>query len=85
LQSLIGGLEPQSWVHIYGGLELKPFTLKTGLNLSRGIYVTGYMLFGWYSQLTAEEKQKIKDQYSHLLSGDLKTHSYKVLKYSDIK
>jgi len=60
---------------------MKPLQIKVGLNLSRGVYITGYLLFAWYSQISAEEKQKIKDEYSQLLKGDLKTTCYKVLKY----
>jgi len=54
LEKLIEGLGPNSWVHIYGYLEAKPVQIKVGLDLSRGVYVTGYMLFTWYSTLTEE-------------------------------
>ncbi len=82
LEALIGGLGPNSWARIYGALEAKPLQIKVALNLNNNIFITGYLLFTWFSQLSAEEKQKIKAEYSTLLKGDLKTHSYKHLPYS---
>ena len=76
-EALVDGLGPNSWVHVYGMLESKPFTLKVALSLSRGVNVTGYMLFGWWSKLTEEEKNKVRAEYSSLLKGDLSTSGYK--------
>lgn len=81
-EALIVGLNAGSYAHIYGYLEAQPLTIKVALTLSRGIIVTGYMLFTWYSSITEERKKHIKDHYSEWLKGDLATHSYKVLTYA---
>ena len=39
---------------MYGCLEGKPFQLKLGLNLCKGVNVTGYTVFSWYATLTQE-------------------------------
>lgn len=82
LESLITGLLGDSWVHIYGVLESKPLELKMALDLSRGIYITGYLVFVWYNKLPHEEQELIKKEYSSLLKGDLSTTCYKVIKFS---
>jgi hypothetical protein len=85
LESIISGLLADSWVHIYGYLESKPLEIKVALDLSRGVYITGYLLFVWYNKLSNEEQQLIKKEYSSLLKGDLSTNCYKILKYSEIE
>ena len=84
LETLVDGLGPNSFVHIYGMLEGKPFSLKSGISLCRGVHVTGYLLFSWYGKLTVEEKEAIKKEYSSLLKGDLATTCYKTLKYDQL-
>jgi hypothetical protein len=42
------------------------------------------MLFTWYSKLSEERKQWIKDNYSKWLKTDLATHFLKILKYSEV-
>ena len=54
MEKLIDGLGPHSWVHVYGALEAKPLQLKIALNLFRGVHITGYLVFGWFIQLTEE-------------------------------
>ena len=54
LENLIDGLGSNSWVHVYGYLEAQPLTLKIALTLNRGVYITGYLLFVWYSKISAE-------------------------------
>jgi len=56
LEDLIAGLGSNSWVHVYGALEAKPLQVKIGIDLSRGVYITGYLLFIWWSKISAEEK-----------------------------
>ena len=73
LESLIAGLLTNSWVHVYGYLESQPLTIKVALDLSRGVYITGYLLFSWFNKLNADEQETIKKEYSSLLKGDLKT------------
>lgn len=83
-ETLILGLNPGSYAHIYGYLESKPLTISVGLNLSKGIFITGYLLFTWYNTVSEERKKYIKDNYSEWLKGDLATQSYKVLTYAEI-
>jgi NADPH:quinone reductase-like Zn-dependent oxidoreductase len=83
-EALILGLNAGSYAHIYGYLESKPLSIAVGLNLSKGIFITGYLLFTWFTTVSEERKKWIKENYSEWLKGDLATHSYKVLKYSDI-
>ena len=85
IAALINGLGPKSWVHFYGVLEGKPLTLEMPIKLSRGVYVTGYMLSDWWLPLAEEEKNKIRAEYSSLLKGDLSTQCYKQIKFSDIE
>jgi threonine dehydrogenase-like Zn-dependent dehydrogenase len=54
LEKLIHGLSSNSWVHVYGYLEAQPLQIPVALSLSRGVYITGYMLFTWYSKLGVE-------------------------------
>lgn len=82
---MISGLLTDSWVHVYGYLEGKPLTLKVALDLSRGVYITGYLLFQWFNKLNADEQNTIKKEYSALLKGDLKTKCYKVMKFEQIE
>jgi NADPH:quinone reductase len=84
-ESLILGLNGGSYAHIYGYLEGKPLSIAVGLNLSKGIYVTGYLLFTWYAGISEEKKQWIKENYSSWLKGDLATHSYKIIGYGQIE
>jgi hypothetical protein len=54
LETLIEGLASNSWVHVYGALEGKPLQVKIGIDLSRGVYITGYLLFIWWAKISAE-------------------------------
>jgi hypothetical protein len=56
-----------------------------GLDLSRGIFITGYLLFNWYSTVPKEEKEEIRKEYSKLLKTDLSTTCFKTLNYADIE
>lgn len=84
-EALIVGLNPGSYAHIYGYLEAKPLTISVGLNLSKGIFITGYLLFNWYAGVSAEKKQWIKENYSSWLKGDLATPAYKTLTFAQIE
>lgn len=81
-ESLILGLNSGSYAHIYGYLQAKPLTISVGLNLSKGIFITGYLLFNWYAGVSEEKKKWIKENYSAWLSGDLSTPPYKTLKFA---
>ncbi len=83
-ETLIVGLNADSYAHIYDYLEAKPLTISVGLTLSKGIFITGYMLFTWYNGLNEERKKYIKENYSEWLKGDLATNSYKILNYAEI-
>lgn len=48
-EALILGLNPGSYAHIYGYLESQPLTIQVGLNLSKGIFVTGFLVFTWFA------------------------------------
>lgn len=58
--------------------------MKVALNLSKGIHITGYLVFTWFGSLTEDEKSKIRAEYSTLLKGDLKTTHYKTLKFAEV-
>lgn len=72
-------------MHVYGVLENKPLEIKMALDLSKGVYITGYLLFVWYNKLPHEEQELIRKEYSSLLRGDLSTKCFKVLKYSEVE
>ena len=78
-------MNPGSTCYIYGALEAKPLTIQMAISLAKGVSVTGFMLFGWWPKLSAEKKKAIKDSYSSLLKGDLKTNPFKTLKFSEIE
>ena len=48
-EALILGLNSGSYAHIYGYLESQPLTIQVGLNLSKGIFVTGFLVFTWFA------------------------------------
>jgi len=73
-----------SIARIYGYLESKPLSFNIGLNLSKGILVTGYMVFTWYATISEERRKYIHEHYSEWLKNDLSTHSLKYLKFSEI-
>lgn len=54
LEALVSGLLAGSWVHVYGYLESQPLKINVALDLSRGVYITGYLLFVWYNKLSHE-------------------------------
>jgi NADPH:quinone reductase-like Zn-dependent oxidoreductase len=84
-EALILGLNAGSYTHIYGYLEAKPLSIQVGLNLSKGIFITGYLVFNWYAGVTEEKKKWISENYSTWLKTDLATHGYKTLKFSEIE
>lgn len=85
LDTLISGLNPNSFVHMYGALENAPFHLKNGVaTVMKGITIGGYRMPDWWMHLSAEEKELVKKDYGLLLKGDLSTHLYKQLPYSEI-
>jgi hypothetical protein len=49
-------LEKNSIALIYGKLENKPLTISVGLNLSKGISITGFLLFVWWNSISAERQ-----------------------------
>lgn len=85
LETLIAGLQSNSWVYVYGVLESKPFQLKVALDLCKGVFVSGFLLFQWFGTLTEEEKADIRKGYAKLLKGELSTKCHKVLKFEQIE
>lgn len=51
-EALIVGLNGGSYAYIYGYLEAQPLTIKVGLDLSKGIFISGYLLFNWYNKVS---------------------------------
>jgi hypothetical protein len=84
-EALIINLNPGSYVHIYGYLEAKPLTITLGLTLSKGIHITGYLVFNWFFPVPEERKKWIRENYSQWLKTDLATTSYKVVNYAQIE
>lgn len=70
---------------MYGLLEGKPLVLKQAISLCRGVHITGYLLFNWYTSIPEEDKNKIKAEYSSLLKGDLSTTCYKKIAFSEVE
>lgn len=73
-----------SYAHIYGYLEGKPLTIQVALSLSKGIFITGYLLFTWYFSISAERREWIRTHYSQWLKNELATQPLKTIKFSDI-
>lgn len=84
-EALIMNLNGGSIAHIYGYLEAKPLTISIGISLSKGISVTGYLVFGWWVTQSEEKKNWVRENYSKWLKTDLATHSLKVLTFSQIE
>ena len=78
-------MNANSAAYIYGILENKPLSFGSGLALSKGIKVSGYLVFNWFSKISAQKQQQIKNTYSDNLKNDLATTSYKYFNYSEIE
>lgn len=50
----------------------------------QGTSISNFMLFEWYGRISAEEKQKIQEQYSSLLKNELATYSLKQVQLEDV-
>ena len=85
IQKLILGLNAHSIAYIYGFLEAKPLTIAVALNLSKGISITGYNLFGWYTTISKEKIAHIRENYSEWLKTDLSTTVFKTLPLEKIE
>lgn len=85
LETLVTGLNPGSFVHLYGALEKAPFQLKNAVaTVMKGVTIGGYMMPSWWAHLSAEEKAMTKKDYGGLLKKDLATHLFKQLPMSEI-
>lgn len=78
-------MNAHSIAYLYGHLEGKPLTITVGLSLSKGITVTGYQLFGWYSTISKEKIAHIREHYSEWLKSDLSTTVFKTLPLEKIE
>lgn len=83
-EAIIVGLNAGSYAHIYGYLEAKPLSIQVGLNLSKGIFITGYLVFTWYFSISAERKEWIRAHYSQWLKNELATHPLKTVSFSEL-
>ena len=78
-------MNAHSIAYIYGFLEAKPLTIAVALNLSKGISITGYNLFGWYTTISKEKIAHIRENYSDWLKTDLSTTVFKTLPLEKIE
>ena len=46
-------MNANSIAYMYGVLEGKPLKFNSGLALSKGIMVSGYLVFNWFATLSA--------------------------------
>jgi hypothetical protein len=54
LEKIIVNLNRNSQVFLYGKLESKPFTLHQPLDLTKGVFITGFILWEYFTQISQE-------------------------------
>jgi len=86
-EALIVGLDSGSYAYLYGALEKQPLNISLGIRhiLSKGVFISGYVVFNWYSKVGEDRKNWIRENYSKWLKTDLATHPLKTLKFSEIE
>ena len=80
-EQLIVNLPKHGYAYIYGYLEKKPLTISQGLALSKGISISGFLLFTWYVDVEEEVQKRIRANYSHWLKNELSTSLQKEVKF----
>jgi hypothetical protein len=83
-ETLISNLRPASQAFVYGKLSNEPFIMRKPVVGLQGTQISNFMLFEWYSRISAAEKQKIQEQYSSLLKNELATYSLKQVQLKDV-
>lgn len=86
-ETLISNLNAGSYAYLYGSLENRPLNISMSLRrvLSKGVFLSGYVVYNWYWSASEDRKNWIRSNYSKWLKTDLATHPFKTLPYSQIE
>ena len=82
---LIENLPIKSGIYLYGVLENAPLIIEKTGQILAGKKIEGFMLDNWWGAASEEIKNRVRENYSSYLKGELSTITYKELTFNEFE